>query len=114
MFHDNRSFTVTVVCLVAWPLNEGEASVDHVLIEPLLPFCKFLLISMRTASLTSRLIKTRSTPASVSFKGLATQHTTAKLSSVNTEVVSYAAVLCLVMQPGEEHCVTRQNGCVGD
>ena len=35
----------TVVFLVAWPLNESEASVDHVLIEPLLPFCKFLLIS---------------------------------------------------------------------
>ena len=51
MFHCHH---LTVVCLVAWPLNESEASVDHVLIEPLLPFCKFLLISMRTASLTSR------------------------------------------------------------
>ena len=43
----------TVVCLVAWPLNESEARVDLVLIETLLLFiCKFLLISMRTASLT--------------------------------------------------------------
>ena len=45
----------TVVCLVAWPLNESEAGVDLVLIETLLLFmCKFLLpvISMRTASLT--------------------------------------------------------------
>ena len=43
----------TVVCLVAWPLNESEAEVDLVLIETLLLFiCKFLLISMRTASLT--------------------------------------------------------------
>ena len=43
----------TVVCLVAWPLNVSEAGVDLVLIETLLLFiCKFLLISMRTASLT--------------------------------------------------------------
>ena len=42
----------TVVCLVAWPLNESEAGVDLVLIETsLLFFCKFLLISMKTASL---------------------------------------------------------------
>ena len=45
----NRPF----VCLVAWPLNESEAGVDLVLIETLLLFiCKFILISMRTASLT--------------------------------------------------------------
>ena len=43
----------TVVCLVAWPLNESEAGVDLVLIETSLLFkCKFLLISMRIASLT--------------------------------------------------------------
>ena len=43
----------TVVCLVAWPLNESEAGVDLALIETSLLFiCKFLLISMRTASLT--------------------------------------------------------------
>ena len=43
----------TVSCLVAWPLNESEAGVDLVLIETSLLFiCKFLLISMRTASLT--------------------------------------------------------------
>ena len=42
----------TVVCLVAWPLNESEAGVDLVLIETsLLLICKFLLISMKTASL---------------------------------------------------------------
>ena len=41
-----------VVCLVAWPLNESEAGVDIVLIETSLLFlCKFLVISMRTASL---------------------------------------------------------------
>ena len=43
----------TVVCLVAWPLNESETGVDLVLIETSLLFiCKFILISMRTASLT--------------------------------------------------------------
>ena len=46
-------WTGMFVCLVAWPLNESEAGVDLVLIETLLLFiCKFLLISMRTASLT--------------------------------------------------------------
>ena len=42
----------TVVCLVAWPLNENEAAGDLVLIETSMLLCKFLLISMRTASLT--------------------------------------------------------------
>ena len=43
----------TVVCLVAWPLDENEAGGDLVLIEISLLFvCKFLLINMRTASLT--------------------------------------------------------------
>ena len=43
----------TVLCLVAWPLNESEAGVDLVLIETSKLFiCKFLVISMRTASLT--------------------------------------------------------------
>ena len=43
----------TVVCLVAWPLNENEAGGDLVLIESLLIFSrKSLLISMKTASLT--------------------------------------------------------------
>ena len=42
----------TVVSLVAWPLNESEAGGDLVLRETsLLLLCKFLLISMRTASL---------------------------------------------------------------
>ena len=43
----------TVVCLVAWPLNENEAGGDLVLIETSLLFiCKFLLISTRAALLT--------------------------------------------------------------
>ena len=43
----------TVVCLVSCPLNESEAGVDFALIETSLLFlCKFLLISMKTTSLT--------------------------------------------------------------
>ena len=43
----------TIVYLVAWPLNESKAGVDLVLIESSLLFLGiFLLISMRTASLT--------------------------------------------------------------
>ena len=43
----------TVVCLVVWPVNENEAGGDLVLIETSLLFlCKFVLISMRTTSLT--------------------------------------------------------------
>ena len=43
----------TVVCLVAWPLNENEAGGDLVLIETSVLFlCKFALINMRTTSLT--------------------------------------------------------------
>jgi len=43
----------TVVCLVAWPLNENEAGGDLVLIETSLLFlCKFALINMRTTPLT--------------------------------------------------------------
>ena len=44
---------IELMCLVVWPLNECEAGVDLVLIETSLLFLrKFLLISMRTASLT--------------------------------------------------------------
>ena len=43
----------TVVCLAAWPLSESEAGVGLVLIETSRLFLrKFLIISMRTASLT--------------------------------------------------------------
>ena len=43
----------TVVYLVTWPLNKSEAGVDLSLTETSLIFlCKFLLISMRTKSLT--------------------------------------------------------------
>ena len=43
----------TVVCSVAWRLNENEAGGDFVLIETSLLFLyKLLVMSMRTASLT--------------------------------------------------------------
>ena len=45
----------TVVCLVAWPLNESEAGVDLVLIETSLLFlCRFLLISTKVVSVTTK------------------------------------------------------------
>ena len=43
----------TALCLVSWSLNENEAGGDLVLIETSRLFlCKFLLINMRTTSLT--------------------------------------------------------------
>jgi len=43
----------TVVCLVAWPVNGGEAEGDLVMIEASqLLLCKVLLISKRTGLLT--------------------------------------------------------------
>ena len=72
----------TVVCLVAWPLNESEAGVDLVLIETLLLFvCKWhenSIINMRKAGRFLSL--TRSPPASLSFKGQATEQETVKWS----------------------------------
>ena len=45
----------TVVCLVAWPLNESEAGVDLVLIETSLLFiCKLLLITMGNSMINMR------------------------------------------------------------
>ena len=44
--HSRATDNFTVVCLVAWSLNESEARVDLVLIETsLFLLCKFLLIS---------------------------------------------------------------------
>ena len=53
-FHlDSQIDHFTVVCLVAWPLNENEPGGDLVSVETSLLFrSKFVLISMRTASLT--------------------------------------------------------------
>ena len=64
----------TIVCLVAWSLNESEADVDLVLIETSLLFlCKLLLSSMRTATLTKEkqgsFYQNKSSPTSLSFKG---------------------------------------------
>ena len=74
------------MCLVAWPLNESEAGGDLVLVETSLCFSHIndavlMLISrnlhMKSCEVS---IKTRSTPASLSFKGQATKHTTVKRS----------------------------------
>ena len=74
----------TVVCLDAWPLNETEARVDLVYIKTsLLSSCKFVLISMRTASLTQENHGgSYQTPASLSFKGQATKLTTVKINGL--------------------------------
>ena len=77
------------MCLVAWPLNESETGVDLVLIEPSLLFffsyandAVLMLISMNLHDKSSEVsIKTRSTPASLSFNGQATKHTTVKWSA---------------------------------
>ena len=53
LVNDNIIHLFTIVCLVTWPLNESEAGSDLVMMETsLLVLCKFLLISMRTASST--------------------------------------------------------------
>ena len=44
----------TVVCLVAWPLDESEDGVDLVLIETSLLFVSILRISMITTSITQQ------------------------------------------------------------
>ena len=73
------------MCLVAWPLNESETGVDLALIETSLLFftndAVLMLIRRNLHNKSSEVsIKTRSTPASLSFKGQATKHTTVKWS----------------------------------
>ena len=74
-----------MACLVAWPLNESEAGGDLVLIETSLLFYVYdavlMLMSRNLHQKSSDVsIKTRSPPASFSFKGQATKHTTGKWS----------------------------------
>ena len=63
----------TVVCLVAWPLNESEAGGDLALIETSLLFsvndAVLMLISRNLHKRSEVSIITRSPPASLSFKG---------------------------------------------
>ena len=77
----------TVECLVAWPLIENEAGVELVLIESSLLFyvndTVLMLMSRNLHKKSSEVsIKTRSTPALLSFKGQATKGTTVKWSIV--------------------------------
>ena len=73
-----------VRCLVAWPLNESEAGVDLVLKPPCFSYANdaaLMVISRNLRKNSCELsIKTRSTPASLLFKGQATKHTTVKWS----------------------------------
>ena len=73
-FLKNRPLLNTVMCLVTWPLNESEAGVDHVMIQPSLLFSVMMLFSriyMRKSNEVS--IKTRSFLASLSFIGQVNQ-----------------------------------------
>ena len=90
------------MCLVAWPLNESEAGADLILIETSLLFLrKFLLISMRTASLAwekqEDFYQSKITIASPSFKGQATKHTTVKWS-----VFAYICLQLSLKIPGKK------------
>ena len=77
---------ITVVCLVAWPLNESEAGGDLALVKTFLLFYAndvllVLLIRKNLHQKSSEVsIKTRLPPASPSFKGQETKHTTVKWS----------------------------------
>ena len=67
------------MCLVTWPLNESEAGVDLVMIQTSLLFYVnddvVMLISKNLHYKSSEVsIKTRSTPASLSFKGHKMDH----------------------------------------
>ena len=78
-----RTDHVIVACVVAWPSNESEIGVDLALIETSLfsyvSDAVFMLISINLPKKSSKLsIQTRSPPASFSFKGEVTKHTTVK------------------------------------
>ena len=87
----------TVVSLVAWPLNESEAGGDVLpLIETSLLFyfndAVCILIRRNLHNKRSKVsIITRPPPASLSFKGQVTRHTTVKRFN-NEEML---AVLCI-------------------
>ena len=70
----------TVVCLVAWPLNESEAGGDLALIETCFSYVNdavLVIISRNLHNKSSGVsIITSSPPASLSFKGLVTKPTT--------------------------------------
>ena len=71
------------MCLVTWPLNESEASVDLVVIQtPSYSYVKdvvLVLIGKKLHKKSSEVsIKTRSISASLSFIGQVTKHTTVK------------------------------------
>ena len=75
----------TVVCLVAWPMNESEARLDLVLIETSLLFLfKFLLIGKRTDSTLTQekpgsFYQNKVNSNLTFMKGLATKQTIIKL-----------------------------------
>jgi len=70
----------TVLCLVAWPLNEGEAGGDLALIETCFSYVNIAVLMIISRNLHNKrsevsIIK-RSPPVSPSFTGLVTSYTT--------------------------------------
>ena len=77
---------------MTWPLNESEAGVDLVLIQTsLLLLCKSSCLHDKSSEVC---IKTRSTPASLSFKGQVTEQITVKWSIVFVELLSQPTPPC--------------------
>ena len=66
----------TVLCLVAWPLNEGEAGGDLALIETCFSYVNIAVLMIISRNLHNKRsevsIITRSPPVSLSFTGLVT------------------------------------------
>ena len=74
----------TILCSVTWSLNGSEAGGDLALIQTSLLFSfKWQRVSVRKLDLPNKTsevcIKTRSPPASLPFKGLATKQATGKM-----------------------------------
>ena len=101
----NTWIIFAVVCLVAWLFKESEAGDDFVLLE----ICMLLLHYKWCCSHADQYrnlhkkssevsIKTWSTPASLSFKGQATKHTTIKWS-----IAKYWCIKC-VDRDSDYHC----------
>jgi len=70
----------TVLCLVAWPLNEGEAGGDLALIETCFSYVNIAVLMIISRNLHNKrsevsIIK-RSPPVSLSSTGLVTSYTT--------------------------------------
>ena len=85
---------LTVVCLVAKPLNRNEAKGDLVMIQTLLLFKCKLLCNYTNKILVS--VTTWSTSASLQIKGLATKYTTVKWPIRVNEIFWWVSIKCIL------------------